>query len=37
MDLGTAAVGRVMIGDNVSGRTYQSFFDDVVASQAPIA
>jgi len=26
-----------MIGDNVGGRTYQAWFDDVTASQGPIA
>jgi len=36
-DLGSAAVARVMIGDNVGGRTYQAWFDDVTASQGPIA
>jgi hypothetical protein len=35
-NLGTASIGRLLIGDNVSGRTYRSLVDDVSVSGAPI-
>jgi hypothetical protein len=31
-DLGSLAVGRLILGDNVSGRTHRVLFDDVVVS-----
>jgi hypothetical protein len=34
LHLGTAPVGRLMLGDNVQGRTYRLLFDDVAASQS---
>jgi hypothetical protein len=36
-NLGTAAIGRLMLGDNVKGRTFTVLFDDVDASPGPIA
>lgn len=34
--LGTAPVGRLMLGDNVAGRTFDVLFDDVSASTADV-
>ena len=34
LDLGSTAVGRLILGDNTSGRTYQMALDDVQASSS---
>jgi endoglucanase len=35
-DLGTSPIGRVMLGDNVTGRSYQLLFDDVAVGQGQL-
>ena len=35
-NLGTAAIGRVQIGETMTGRTYNVVFDDVVFNTGPI-
>ena len=36
-NLGTAMIGRLVLGDNVKGRTYRALFDDLAAGPTPVA
>jgi hypothetical protein len=36
-NLGTAMIGRLVLGDNVKGRTYRAVFDDLAAGPTPVA
>ena len=36
-NLGTAMIGRLVLGDNVKGRTYRVLFDDLAAGPTPVA
>jgi len=36
-NLGTAGIGRLMLGDNVKDRVFNVTFDEVVTSTSPIA